>query len=173
MVARTHILIGLCTLWGVSLIPDAITSENVALLAGVTTLGALLPDLDAVESKIKSLSFQGIRPFAPFADLAYKTWGHRGFLHSPLALGMLGIALAPLAFWTEWQVPLSLWLGYASHLMADACTRTGIPGNPFTKRIFLLPKRWRILTGSSAEETLFPFLAAIVMFFFLHTLFAR
>jgi hypothetical protein len=57
--------------------------------------------------------------------------------------------------------------------MADACTRTGIPGSPFTKRIFLLPKKWRILTGSSAEEMLFPFLATSAMFFFLHFLYTR
>ena len=173
MLSRTHILIGVSTLWGLAVIPDALTRDNVALLAGVATFGALLPDLDAVESKIKSLSIKGVRPFAPFADMANQVWGHRGFLHSPLALGLLGVALMPSLYWVDWQVPLALWLGYGSHLMADACTRTGIPGSPFTKRIFLLPKRWRILTGSAAEELLFPFLATSAMFFFLHFLYTR
>ncbi len=173
MLSRTHILIGVSTLWGLAVIPDALTRDNVALLAGVATFGALLPDLDAVESKIKSLSIKGVRPFAPFADMANQVWGHRGFLHSPLALGLLGLVLIPSIWWLDWQVPFALWLGYGSHLMADACTRTGIPGVPFTKRIFLLPKRWRILTGSSAEELLFPFLATSAMFFFLHFLYVR
>ena len=173
MLSRTHILIGVSTLWGLALLPDALTRDNVALLAGIATFGALLPDLDAVESKIKSLSIKGVRPFAPFAEMANQVWGHRGFLHSPLALGLLGLVLAPSVFWVDWQVPFALWLGYGSHLMADACTRTGIPGSPFTKRIFLLPKRWRILTGSSAEEMLFPFLATSAMFFFLHFLYTR
>ena len=173
MLSRTHILIGVCTLWGLSLIPEAITRDSVALLAGVATFGALLPDLDAAESKIKSLSVKGVRPFAPFADLAYQTWGHRGFLHSPLALGILGIALIPLTFWVDWQIPLALWLGYGSHLAADACTRTGIPGAPFTKRLFLLPKRWRFLTGSPQEDMLFPLLASAVMFLLLRYLFAQ
>ena len=173
MLSRTHILIGVSTLWGLALIPDALTRDSVALLAGVATFGALLPDLDAVESKIKSLSIKGVRPFAPFADMANQVWGHRGFLHSPLALGLLGLALLPSLYWLDWQVPFALWLGYGSHLMADACTRTGIPGAPFTKRIFLLPKKWRILTGSAAEEMLFPFLATSAMFFFLHFLYTR
>ncbi|GDX40758.1 hypothetical protein LBMAG21_10500 [Armatimonadota bacterium] len=173
MLSRTHILIGVSTLWGLAVIPDALTRDNVALLAGVATFGALLPDLDAVESKIKSLSIKGVRPFAPFADMANQVWGHRGFLHSPLALGLLGLVLIPSIWWLDWQVPFALWLGYGSHLMADACTRTGIPGSPFTKRLFLLPKRWRILTGSSAEEMLFPFLATSAMFFFLHFLYTR
>ena len=173
MLSRTHILIGISTLWGLAVIPDALTRDNVALLAGVATFGALLPDLDAVESKIKSLSIKGVRPFAPFADMANQVWGHRGFLHSPLALGLLGVILIPSLYWVDWQVPLALWLGYGSHLMADSCTRTGIPGSPFTKRIFLLPKKWRILTGSSAEELLFPFLATSAMFLFLHFLYTR
>ena len=173
MLSRTHILIGVSTLWGLALLPDALTRDSIALLAGVATFGALLPDLDAVESKIKSLSIKGVRPFAPFADMANQVWGHRGFLHSPLALGLLGLVLLPSLYWLDWQIPLALWLGYGSHLMADACTRTGIPGSPFTKRIFLLPKKWRILTGSSAEEMLFPFLATSAMFFFLHFLYTR
>ncbi|MCX6378887.1 MAG: restriction endonuclease [Armatimonadetes bacterium] len=173
MMARTHVLIGLSALWGVSLIPHAVTADNVPLLAAATAFGALLPDLDAVESKIKSLSIKGIQPFAPFANSANKAWGHRGFLHSIPALGVLAGGLIPFAFVVDWQIPLTLWLGYASHLMADACTRTGIPGTPFTKRLFLLPYKWRILTGSSAEEALFPFLAASALFFFLRFLYTR
>lgn len=173
MMARTHILIGLSVLWGVSLIPYGVTAENLPLLAAMTMLGALLPDLDAVESKIKSFSIQGVQPFALFANSANKTWGHRGFLHSFPALCLLGGGLLPFAFVVGWQIPLCLWLGYASHLMADACTRTGIPGAPFTKRFFLLPYRWRIVTGSSYEEALYPFLASAAALFFLRYLIPR
>ncbi|MCX6379877.1 MAG: restriction endonuclease [Armatimonadetes bacterium] len=170
MLARTHILIGLSTLWGVSLIPYGVTAENLPLLAAITILGALLPDLDAVESKIKSFSIKGVQPFALFADSANKMWGHRGFLHSLPALCLLGGGILPLAFLVGWQIPLCLWLGYASHLMADACTRTGIPGAPFTKRFFLLPYKWRVVTGSSYEEALYPFLASAAALFFLRYL---
>ena len=54
-------------------------------------------------------------------------------------------------------------LGCASHLAADATTRSGIPWlYPDQKRYHLLPRSWRFVTGSMAEEALFPFLFAAV-----------
>jgi membrane-bound metal-dependent hydrolase YbcI (DUF457 family) len=170
MMARTHVLLGINALWLLQIVPSAVTPENIALLAAACTFGALLPDLDAVESKIKSLSVAGIRPFVPFAEAANRTWGHRGFLHSPLALLALAIVLTPLTLWAGWQTSAALWLGYATHILADAATRTGVPGVRLSNRWYLLPKPWRILTGSPAEDVLLPILASTALFLLLSKL---
>jgi membrane-bound metal-dependent hydrolase YbcI (DUF457 family) len=171
MLARTHVLLGLSALWPMEAIPHVVTGDSIAILATAAVFGALLPDLDAAESKLQQLSIAGVRPFAPFGALAHQAWGHRGFLHSPVALVLLAALLAVPALWWGWTVSLALWLGYASHLIADACTKTGIPGWRAGERFYLLPRRLRISTGSAAEEMLLPILAASVILLFLRHLY--
>ncbi len=160
---HTHVLLGISSLWLLQAIPGALPVDHVALLAGLAAFGSLLPDLDAGESKVRSLSVAGVRPFVLFADAANRTWGHRGLLHSPLILLPLGLLLVPLAFWLGWSGAAALWLGYASHLLADACTPSGIPLWPLGQRLHLLPPLWRIRTGSAAEDALLPLLVLLVV----------
>jgi membrane-bound metal-dependent hydrolase YbcI (DUF457 family) len=159
---------GINALWLLRLLPGgagtlaaAPAGSNLGLLAGIAAFGALLPDLDASESKIKHLPLGGIRPFALPAALLHRALGHRSLLHSLLGLGLASVLLAvPLAVWLGWQAGLALVLGYASHLLLDACTRSGIPLLfPDTRRVHLLPKGLRLVTGSLAEEVLFALLA--------------
>lgn len=166
---RTHMLCGIASLWLLAPVPGLLTERTLGLLAICSAFGALLPDLDAAQSKIRSLSVQGVRPFVPISTLVYRTWGHRGLLHSPLGLliaaagaGILAIIGYPLA-------ALGLWIGYASHLGADACTRSGIPGwpNRADRRIYLLPHAARFVTGSSAEDALIPLLCLGILALFL------
>ena len=165
MMWRTHALCGIGCLWLLAPLPGVLTSHNAGPLAALAAFGALLPDLDAEESKIKSLSWGGVRPFAPIARIVHRSWGHRGLLHSPLGLcGAGGIALL-LALVGYGLPALAIWIGYMSHLAADACTRTGIPGWPNRpqRRLFLLPPSLRFVTGSVAEEALLPLLALVVL----------
>lgn len=161
MMWRTHVFLGVNALWLLAPLPGAITSNTVAPLCALAAFGALLPDLDAQESKIKSLSWGGVRPFAPVAFLAYRTWGHRAFLHSPLGLLVFAGVCVPIGLNWGLLPALALWLGYASHLAGDALTRTGIPGwpNRGDRRWYLLPERYRFVTGSAGEEALLPLLA--------------
>lgn len=85
-----------------------------------------------------------------------RTLGHRGGTHSlaavtAVAAGTTGCAV--LAGW-PWWVPAAATIGYASHVLADACTRTGCPlGWPVTARMWSpLPHRWRITTGQAVER---------------------
>jgi inner membrane protein len=143
----------------------------VAPLACAAALGALLPDLDAAESKIKSLSILRVQPFYLPAVLIHRDLGHRGFCHSGAALAVLSLLAVPLAIYAGWQVYAALLLGYASHLAADGCTRSGIPFcYPRRKRYHLLPPAFRFVTGSLAEEALMPFLAVAVMLLLLRHL---
>ncbi len=175
MTWRTHALIGISSLWLLDAVPHAISAgegaSNVGLLAAVAAFGALLPDLDAAQSRIKHLSpGWGIEPFALPAQLLHRAFGHRGLLHSGVGLALFTILLAlPLALWWGWQPSVALALGYASHLAADACTRTGIPLfyvpllYPRRRRFFLLPLGLRFVTGSEAEGVLLPLLAMPVL----------
>lgn len=169
MTWRTHALIGIGSVWLLEAVPQGIGSgdaNNVGLLAAVAAFGALLPDLDAQQSRIKHLSpGGGVEPFVLPSLLLHQAFGHRGLLHSGVGLALFaGLFALPLAFWWGWQPSVALTLGYASHLAADACTRTGIPLlYPRRRRVFLLPAALRVVTGSPTEGALLPVLALPVV----------
>ncbi len=114
MTWRTHTIAGLGSLWLLSLFPSGITPHNLAVVAASAALGALLPDLDAAESKIKHLRIAGIQPFAPVAVSFFRGLGHRGLLHSCLGLMVIASASLFLIPWISWQAVCALILGYAS-----------------------------------------------------------
>jgi len=172
MLWRTHALVGISSLWLLAPLPHVLTTETIGSLVVLATVGALLPDLDAQQSKIKSLEVKGIRPFVPLSFLANRAFGHRGLLHSlPGWLGFGALCL-PLALWWGWEASLALFLGYGSHLAADACTKSGIPGWPNNrrKRLHLLSTDFRFVTGSPAEDVLLPLLAVSALWLLLHYL---
>jgi len=164
MTGRTHALLGMASLWLLAPVPALVNPGNVGALCAVAAFGALLPDMDASASTIRSLKVGGLRPFAPVASVANRTWGHRALLHSPAGLLAFGGLCLPVGL--LWSVPfaLALFLGYASHLAGDACTRSGIPGWPNRpdRRLHLLPPPFRLVTGSLAEDVLLPVVAVPV-----------
>jgi membrane-bound metal-dependent hydrolase YbcI (DUF457 family) len=163
MTWSTHLMAGLGTLWLFDALP-IFPAEKFPLLVGAAALGSLLPDLDASQSKIKHLQLGGIKPFLLPSQSIFRALGHRTLLHSLLALVYVALAGVLLAPFFGWPVALALWLGYASHLAADAATRSGIPFlYPRPRRFYLLPKPWRIVTGSPAEDALFFLLAMSVL----------
>lgn len=170
MMWRTHVTGGIAILW--VLVPVALGAKPEAfpLSCAAAALGALLPDLDAAESKIRSLGVYHIYPFVPLAAHFNREYGHRGALHSPY--GLLGCGLMALVLGVSGAgLPaLALWLGYMSHLLLDACTKTGIPFPPFRKRLFLLPKPLRVVTGSPDEEIVFALTALTALGLALHLL---
>lgn len=97
-------------------------------------------------------------------------WG----LASLLLLFLFLVVLPPLAGIGSLFVPLALSLGYASHLAADACTKSGIPlFYPRRKRYHLLPRALRLTTGSLAEEAVFMALAMMVLLLMLGQLYQQ
>jgi membrane-bound metal-dependent hydrolase YbcI (DUF457 family) len=91
---------------------------------GVALIGALLPDIDCKDSRVGRL--------VPFISVPIQAlFGHRGALHSLLASGAL--LYVALFFGFPWA--LSLTFGYVSHLIGDACTKSGVNFFwPLTKR---------------------------------------
>src|SRR5690349_1558428 len=159
MMGRTHALLGITSLWLVAPVPGVLTPATIAPLAALAAFGALLPDLDADASTVRSIRLGGVRPFAPIGMVINRAWGHRGLLHSPVGLLLFSGAAFLLALAWLPLPALALWMGYASHLAGDACTKSGIPGwpNRADRRFYALPARLRLVTGSWAEERLLPF----------------
>jgi membrane-bound metal-dependent hydrolase YbcI (DUF457 family) len=173
MIWSTHVMAGLSTLWileagaATGVLP-ALSMEQVALVAGAAALGSLLPDLDASQSKIKHLSISGIKPFYLPSQAIFQTLGHRTLLHS--LRGLIGITVIAVLLvpFTDWRIAWVVIAGYASHLALDACNPSGIPFlYPDRKRFHILPKKWRIVTGSPPEELVFALFALLALLFFL------
>ncbi|MBV9864771.1 MAG: metal-dependent hydrolase [Abitibacteriaceae bacterium] len=166
MTWRTHTLLGVNMLWLLTPLPPALISYDLGTLAACAALGALLPDLDATESKIKHLRLLGtnLEPLLLPAQIVSRSDRHRGLLHSIVGWGVVALFTSPLLFWISWVPVAALLFGYGSHLVADACTKSGIPLlYPRLRRFYLLPRLFRISTGSLAEEMLLPFLAVTVL----------
>lgn len=159
----THALFGLTTLAAVNAATGFIQPHPVAglptgpaLCLAAATLGALLPDLDAEESTLKSeLGFVGDLVGGGISLLGI---GHRGLTHSGLAVVVVFALSGALGWYFGWiDVGLALGIGYASHiLLADALTISGVPLLwPGQGRFHLLPRRLCIRTGGPAEALIF------------------
>lgn len=170
----THALLGVNALWILAPFPPELLGYDWETLAACAVLGALLPDLDASELKIKHLKFLGtnFKPFLLPAQVVHRTNQHRGLLYSLLGLGTVATFTAPTIVWVEWAPVAALLLGYASHLFGDAATKSGIRFfYPRATRLYVLPQSWRITTGSSAEEALFVPLVLVASVLLLRALF--
>ena len=72
--------------------------------------------------------------------------------------------MLPLGVMIGWLPVASLLLGYASHLVEDACTKTGIAVlYQNSKRYHLLPAGICIVTGSEYEELFFVFFQSCLL----------
>ncbi len=170
----THMLFGISALWLLAPLPPELLNTDFGVLAAAAALGALLPDLDASQSKIKHLKIPNtqFKPFMFPALVVSRSSQHRGLLHSFAGLGMIALFVLPAAFWVGWAPVTALLLGYFSHLMADAATKSGVRLlYPSPKRFHLLPLGWRFTTGSMAEDALLiPLAANTLLLLLLHLL---
>ena len=172
MTWRTHWPIGLNSLWLLQPIWQSIPPENFGLLIGATSLGSLLPDLDAPSSKLQYIEVAGtgVRPFALPSQAIRLTSGHRGWTHSIFGLFVATAFALPGALIAGWEVWAVFAAGYASHLVADSLTPTGIPVFATRSRQRLLARNCAIAMGSEWEELLFVLSAVGALFLLLTTL---
>lgn len=119
MNGSTHAAVGLALgllCWREQPLPAAFT------LGCISTLTALLPDIDHPQSKYGRRLIIGALVFR-----------HRGFTHSLIAL-----ALVMLACWhfVPGVIPLAVGVGYGSHLLIDMLNPQGIQ--------LFYPLRWKV-----------------------------
>lgn len=146
MMAFSHMVIGAAS-WAVVAKMTNLPPADPAMV-GMAALGALLPDIDhpgsLVGRRLKVIS-------APLVLVI----GHRGITHSLIATAALA---AILYFYGLGIIIAPLLIGYASHLMADSLTPSGVPWLWPWKRTFSFNL---FRTGSFTEYLLTAFLAAI------------
>lgn len=123
-------------------------AEMTILLALLAGFAALFPDIDGDHAKIHNVGVAGITPFAIFRG-GFK---HRGFFHSLLAVVL--ILIVALVFLPDQRLLIAsvLTLGYASHLILDGLTKSGIRFLfPKKKKYRLLPRKLAFRTGRSMD----------------------
>jgi membrane-bound metal-dependent hydrolase YbcI (DUF457 family) len=169
----THTLFGISALWLLAPLPPEVLGYDFGTLAACAALGALLPDLDASDSKIKHLRLLGtqFKPFLLPAQIIHRSDQHRGLLHSLWGIGMAGTCTFPLAFWIGWAPVTALLLGYASHLLGDSATKSGLRLlHPNKRRYHVLPASLRITTQSQTEDLVASLLLLPVLLLFFNYL---
>lgn len=147
MMASTHAVIGMISYAGLCAVAGE-TPPPIGL--GCAALGAFLPDADTPSSKAGLC-------FYPLAVWLERRFGHRTVTHSLVGVGIFALLIAPLLFFGWGALWFSALLcGYASHLLADAATKAGVPLLWPSRARFVCPGNdaLRIKTGSKAEVTL-------------------
>ncbi len=155
MLGRTHALAGACTA-GLFLAFNIPHQYPLIALSVVGGFAALFPDLDNSESTLENIRVFGLKIFEPPAYIIDKLFKHRGFLHSLIAVALLGFIF--LGFFPDLpkEVVIAVLLGYLSHLVTDGITPAGIPWFwPLDWSPPLLPKVLAIRTGSFMETIFF------------------
>lgn len=142
------------------MLPAADVTGSVVATLLCVALGALLPDLDHPKAWLAQfrLARRGllrfIRPFAFPSAVLREEFGHRGALHSLLAVLVLYLAAQALDASAPGaaQVGAALAWGYALHLAADALTNRGVPLLfPFWRHRWHMPRPLAVRTGGLGE----------------------
>jgi inner membrane protein len=162
MLGTTHSLIGLTTVAVVNGVYPFIQPHIIEKLptgpffcAVAAMVGALVPDLDAENSTIE----QEMGLAGQLLSDTLKIFGvkHRGATH----FGIAGLLVMAFALFIGYKagfvdVGFAFGLGYISHILADGCTKSGVPlFAPFKKDcVRILPRLLLVRTGSAAERLL-------------------
>jgi inner membrane protein len=142
MKAGTHLaFVGLLGVGAAGFGADFTPGSGAALV-----LGALLPDIDTQRSGVGRLA-------GSVSSWLERRYGHRTLTHSLLGLAGMGILTSPLLL-----IHKSLWIallaGYASHLLLDTATVSGVPILwPLRLKFWLVGNRaWRVPYGGPMER---------------------
>ncbi len=182
MLGKNHLLLGAAGAGTLLLVAGITPTAQPALFAGgllAGSIGALLPDIDSPNTRIRTSVGLGSRQagrnlrrrdqdlvvkglnivryvLAKLLDIVAGLLPHRGITH--WGVTWLGLTMVSQSLLSQHELPaLYGWLfslGYGSHLAADSLTPAGIPFfAPFHRgRLRLLPRRLAVRTGSSQER---------------------
>lgn len=142
---HTHILAGLAVGLAVAASTHARPLDSL-ILAGAAGAAALLPDIDHPRSEIR-------RKLGIFGRIGLFWLSHRGITHTWAVWALLS---APALLFLPVHLGLAFSAGYASHLIADMMTVSGLPVFwPVSgEKFYVLPFPLRFRTGRWAESLL-------------------
>lgn len=144
MMASTHAALGVVTYAGITVIAGG---NPIPATLGAAAVGAWLPDVDTPQSKAGFCLY----PLAAFLERRY---GHRTVTHSWVGVAVFALLCLPLLFFPALKVLYWPFLiGYMSHLLGDAATKSGVPLAWPSRARFVFPgnEAYRLKTGSMAE----------------------
>jgi inner membrane protein len=163
----THELVGVAAAVAASRALELEPLETAAAAAGAIW-GSWLPDADRLGARVHRRGWVARRhlavaalgavlrlPLVVFALLAR----HRGLSHTLAACGLLAAVaglLAAVLGGVGAAAAAGCALGYCAHVLADACTPSGVPlwWPVSRRRVWLVPRPLRIRTGSLREALL-------------------
>ena len=172
----THELIGVSVALAGAKALDAPPVET-AGVAVAAFYGSWLPDIDRLGSRVhrrsqperRSLVAGLVGLVARLPALAFAVIArHRGVSHSLVGASFAGLlaalVAAPAGPAVSTVVATGVLAGYVAHLAADGLTPSGVPlFTPLSRRrVWLVPRPWRIPTGSW-REGLVALLAALTL----------
>ena len=142
MMGPTHMLAGLLVGYTIGT-AGGLPLPETAALAACGAVAALLPDIDHPGSIIR-------RRTGIFGWAAGAWWKHRGLTHTLPVAALVGLIVALLA---PALLAYTVFGAYASHLLLDALTRSGVPlAWPLTwAPVRLLPGPLQVRTGGWRE----------------------
>jgi endonuclease YncB( thermonuclease family) len=147
----THLIFAECCWFATSAILD-VHYETPAVLATAAT--AVLPDADHPRSWLG-------HQLGSVSEELNRLFGHRGFLHSLLALMLVTLALGLPLWWITGRISpaTAVFVGYGSHLFADMMTLGGVRLFWPSRVIAVFPGRddYRVRTGGSSERVFVAF----------------
>jgi membrane-bound metal-dependent hydrolase YbcI (DUF457 family) len=156
----THLIFAECCWFATSAIFD-VQYETPAVLAAAAT--AVLPDADHPRSWLG-------HQLGSISEDLNRLFGHRGFLHSLLALMLVTLALGLPLWWTAGSSSpmLAVFVGYGSHLFADMMTLGGVQLFWPSRVIAVFPGRddYRVRTGGNSERVFVAFALVFAMLFY-------
>ncbi len=156
----THLIFAECCWFATSAIFD-VHYETPAVLAAAAT--AVLPDADHPRSWLG-------HQLGSISEDLNRLFGHRGFLHSLLALMLVTLALGLPLWWITGRTSpaTAVFVGYGSHLFADMMTLGGVQLFWPSRVIAVFPGRddYRVRTGGNSERVFVAFALVFALLFY-------
>ena len=125
-------------------IPEAVALGTFFIIPAI--IGSLAPDIDHGNSKASNVNI-----FTKILSVFLRiVCGHRGVIHSPLFMCILGVLLYGLLVWlgvgNALEIAEGFTIGYFSHLLIDMTNASGIPlFFPFSWESAGVPKKYNLL----------------------------
>ena len=174
-----HFLVGSTVTYTVLSTLPATDSQTFLTALSIGAVSSLLPDLDSEESILKNQIRRGQRKrsgllsqlasatLVGILDVFSYIFPHRGTTHYLITPLLLSSALVILAAYFKFPVvyAVGFFVGYTSHILTDSMTVSGIKMfAPFSnKTIHLLPKNFRVRTGSYSVMNLSELIAVFLI----------
>jgi endonuclease YncB( thermonuclease family) len=156
----THLIFAECCWFATSAVFD-VHYETTAVLTAAAT--SVLPDADHPKSWV------GHQLGSVSEDLN-RLFGHRGFLHSLLALVLVTLVLGLPLWWIVGRPApmIAVGVGYGSHLFADMMTLGGVQLFWPSRLIAVFPGRdsYRVASGGNSERVFVAFALIFALIFY-------